>query len=95
MKVEDFEIPIRKAKVIKEGKGIKIISYGRQLRYARSAAAIALEKEGIYCEIIDLSTIPPWDEETVINSVKKAGRCLIAHEARITCGFSAELTAKI
>ena len=59
------------------------------------AAAMAQEKEGISCEIIDLRTILPWDEETVINSVKKTGRCLVTHEAPITCGFGSELTAKI
>ena len=58
------------------------------------AAAMAKEKEGV-CEIIDLRTIYPWDEETVINSVKKTGRCIVTHEAPVTCGFGAELAAKI
>mmetsp|Transcript_87465 Transcript_87465/g.120510 ORF Transcript_87465/g.120510 Transcript_87465/m.120510 type:complete len:107 (-) Transcript_87465:168-488(-) len=58
------------------------------------AAALA-EKEGISCEIIDLRTILPWDQETVINSIKKTGRCLVTHEAPITCGFGAELAAKV
>ena len=53
------------------------------------------EDEGISCEIIDLRTILPWDEETVINSIKKTRRCLITHEAPVTCGFGAELTSKI
>jgi len=92
--VEDFEIPLGKAEVIKEGNDITIISYGTQLRYARMAATMA-EKEGISCEIIDLRTIIPWDQETVLNSVKKTGRCLVTHEAPITCGFGAELTSKI
>lgn len=58
------------------------------------AAALA-EKEGISSEIIDLRTILPWDQETVINSIKKTGRCLVTHEAPITCGFGAELAAKV
>ena len=58
-------------------------------------AAHYAEKEGISCEIIDLRTIIPWDEETVLNSVRKTGRCIVTHEAPITCGFGAELTAKI
>jgi 2-oxoisovalerate dehydrogenase E1 component beta subunit len=93
--VEDYEIPIGKAEIVKEGKDITIISYGTQLRYARMAATMAQEREGISCEIIDLRTILPWDEETVINSVKKTGRCLVTHEAPITCGFGSELTSKI
>jgi len=92
--LEDYEIPLMKAEVMKEGKDITIVSYGTQLRHVRMAAALA-EKEGISCEIIDLRTILPWDEETVINSVKKTGRCLVTHEAPVTCGFGAELTAKI
>ena len=54
-----------------------------------------MEKEGISVEIIDLRTISPWDEETVLNSVKKTGRCIVTHEAPVTCGFGSELTSKI
>lgn len=58
-------------------------------------AAAMVEKEGISVEIIDLRTISPWDEETVLNSVKKTGRCIVTHEAPVTCGFGSELTSKI
>jgi 2-oxoisovalerate dehydrogenase E1 component beta subunit len=60
------------------------------------AVAMA-EKElgGLSCEIIDLRTIFPWDEETVLKSVKKTGKCIITHEAPTSGGFGAELTAKI
>ena len=58
------------------------------------AAALAKE-EGISVEIVDLRTIIPWDEETVLNSVRKTGRCIVTHEAPITCGFGAELTSTI
>lgn len=50
---------------------------------------------GISCEIIDLQTIYPYDAETIIQSVKKTGRCIISHEAPVTCGFGAELAANI
>ena len=92
--VEDYEVPLMKAEVLKEGKDITIVSYGTQLRHVRMAAAMA-EKEGITCEIIDLRTILPWDEETVIKSVAKTGRCIVTHEAPVTCGFGAEITSKI
>ncbi len=58
------------------------------------AAAMA-EEAGISVEIIDLRTILPWDEETVLNSVKKTGKCVITHEAPLTCGFAAELASTI
>ncbi len=58
--LEDYEIPLGKAEVIKEGSDITLISYGLQMRNVRMAAAMA-EKDGISCEIIDLRTIQPWD----------------------------------
>jgi len=58
-------------------------------------AATRAKEIGISVEIIDLRTILPWDEETVINSIKKTGKCIVTHEAPITCGFGAELSAKI
>lgn len=58
-------------------------------------AAARAKEVGISVEIIDLRTILPWDEETVINSIKKTGRCIVTHEAPITCGFGAELAAKV
>ena len=65
-----------------------------QLRQVRMAEARAKEA-GISCEIIDLRTIVPWDRETVIESIKKTGKCIVTHEAPITCGFGAELAATI
>ena len=51
------------------------------------------EEIGISCEIIDLRTILPWDQETVINSIKKTGKCIVTHEAPKTCGFGAEVSS--
>ena len=93
--VEDFTIPLGKAEILQEGTDITLIAYGLQMRVARMAAQMAKEELGLSIEIIDLRTVLPWDEETVINSVKKTGRCLITHEAPITCGFGAELASKI
>ena len=59
------------------------------------AAALAEKEAGISCEIIDLRTIMPWDEETVVESVKKTRRCIVTHEAPLSSGFGAELSAKI
>jgi len=92
--VEDYSIPIGKAEVLQEGKDVTLIAYGLQMRTARMAAHMAGEL-GISVEVIDLRTILPWDEETVLNSVRKTGKCIVTHEAPITCGFGAELTSKI
>ena len=64
------------------------------MRVARMAAKMA-EDVGISVEVIDLRTILPWDEETVLNSVRKTGKCIVTHEAPVTSGFGAELTSKI
>eukprot|EP00971_Amphidinium_carterae_P286930 5696358-Amphidinium_carterae.1 len=58
------------------------------------AAELVVEK-GVSCEVIDMQTLIPWDEEQVMASVKKTGRCVIAHEASKTSGFGAELAACI
>jgi len=53
------------------------------------------EDAGISVEVIDLRTILPWDKETVINSIKKTGKCIVSHEAPITCGFGSEIVSTI
>jgi 2-oxoisovalerate dehydrogenase E1 component beta subunit len=59
------------------------------------AVALAEKEMGVSCEIIDLRTIFPYDEETVLNSVKKTGKCIVTHEAPLSVGFGSELAAKI
>lgn len=71
-----------------------MIGWGAHVRVLQSAAVMA-EKEGINCEVVDLRTIIPWDIEMVRNSVKKTGRVIVSHEAPLTCGFGAEISAKI
>jgi len=78
-----------------EGKDVTIVGYGAQLHVLAHACALAEEKLGISCELIDLRTILPWDVETVEQSVKKTGRMIISHEAPKTGGFAAEISSKI
>jgi pyruvate dehydrogenase E1 component beta subunit len=59
------------------------------------AAAHALSEEGISVEVIDVATIKPLDMETILHSVEKTGRCLVVHEAPLTCGVGAEITAQV
>lgn len=92
---EEFTIPLGKAEVLLEGDAATLIAWGTQVHVLLEVAAMLEEKRGTKVDVIDLQTIQPWDEETVYNSVKKTGRCLIAHEAPISSGFGAELAASI
>jgi pyruvate dehydrogenase E1 component beta subunit len=85
----DYTIPLGKARIVQEGKDVTLISWGSMLQ--RTLRAV----EGYDAEVIDLMTLQPLDEETVLNSVKKTGRVVIVHEAPKTGGFGAELSATI
>ncbi len=78
-KMDDFVLPIGKARVHRTGKDVTLVSFSIGMTYAVKAAA-ELEKEGIDCEIIDLRTIRPLDLETVVASVMKTGRCVTIEE---------------
>lgn len=91
----DYELPLDKAEVIQEGSDITLIGYGTQLYHLSAAAAVAKEKLGVSCELIDLRTISPWDRKTVFDSVRKTGRALVSHEAPKTNGIGAEVAAEI
>merc|ERR1719262_490863 len=91
----DYELPLGKADVLSKGDDVTLIAWGTQVHVMREAAEIARERLGISSEVIDMVSILPWDKETIFNSVKKTGRCIIAHEAPLTNGFGAELSAAI
>ncbi len=78
-KLDDFTVPIGKAKVHREGKDVTIVSFGIGMTYALKAAH-ELAEAGIDAEVIDLRTIRPMDSETVVASVKKTGRCITVEE---------------
>lgn len=87
-----YRVPLGKARIVKEGSDITIVTYSRMVKECQTALA-ALEQEGISAELIDLRTISPWDQETVSASVEKTGRCLVVHEAVLPFGVGAEITA--
>ena len=91
---EPFEVPLRKAAVVREGKDLTIIAWGAMVPAARKAAEAA-EAEGLGAEIIDLRTLSPMDRETFLASVRKTGRALVVHEAPKTCGLGAEIAATV
>lgn len=90
---ESYTLPIGKAEIVQEGKDITILAWGALQRVVWQAAEDLAEKYSV--EIIDLLSLVPLDKETILNSVKKTGRCVIVQEAPKTCGFGAELAALI
>lgn len=91
---DDYEIPLGKGKVVREGEGLTIVCWGAMIPQAQKAAD-EVEKEGIFPEIIDVRTLSPLDHETIIRSVQRTGRVLIVHEAPKSGGLGAEIAALI
>ncbi len=90
----DELLPLGKAKVVREGTHVTLVAWGMTVVMGNEAA-VTLAKEGISIELIDLRTIVPCDIDTILASVKKTGKLLIAHEACRTAGFGAEIAAQI
>lgn len=88
----DYIVPLGKAVVRREGKHLTILSYAAMM-YTSLEAAEALGKEGIEAEVIDLRTLLPLDEETILQSVKKTNKCLVVHEDTKTGGIAGEIAA--
>lgn len=85
----DYAIPLGKADIYQEGSDITVVAWGTMLHRAAEAS------EGFDCEIIDLQTLSPLDEEAILTSVKKTGRLVIVHEAPRTGGLGAEIAALV
>jgi len=92
--VEDWIVPIGKAKVRREGTDVTITAHSRMVGFALQAAE-QLEAEGISCEVIDLRTLRPLDHETVVESVKKTSRLVSAEEGWGPMGVGAEVVARV
>jgi pyruvate dehydrogenase E1 component beta subunit len=88
-------LPIGQAHIARSGKDITLISYGASLRPTLEAAELLEEEDGVHAEVIDLLSIVPLDTATIIESVRKTGRCVIVHEGPRTCGLAAEIIARI
>ncbi|PWW43768.1 branched-chain alpha-keto acid dehydrogenase E1 component [Melaminivora alkalimesophila] len=86
-----YRVPLDSAVVFRPGKQVTVLAYGTMVWVAECAA----RESGIDAEVIDLRSIWPLDLETIVNSVKKTGRCVVVHEATRTSGFGAELVALV
>ena len=91
---EAYTVDIGKAQVVRPGRDVTLIAWGAMVPVCMKAAELC-EPRGADCEVIDLRTLVPLDEETILESVRKTGRVVIVHEAQRTCGFGAEIAALI
>ena len=91
----NFMIPFGKARTVREGTDITVITYGATVQRALVAANQIAEEGGPNVEVIDLRTLSPWDKEAVYASVKKTGRVIVAYEDSISWGYGAEIAARI
>lgn len=91
---EDYIVPFGQAKVKREGKDITIVTYGQNVYHCLDAAK-KLAESGIEAEVIDLRSLVPLDEDTILASIEKTNRVVVVNEAPKTCGFAGELVARI
>jgi 2-oxoisovalerate dehydrogenase E1 component len=91
---DDFMIPFGKAKTVREGTDLSIITYGALVQRSLVAAREA-EKQGISVEIVDLRTLSPYDWNAITESVKKTSRVIVAHEDSLSWGYGAEIAARL
>ncbi|WP_286913519.1 MULTISPECIES: alpha-ketoacid dehydrogenase subunit beta [unclassified Pseudomonas] len=91
---EMYAIPFGEAAYVREGRDLTIVSYGRMVHIALEAAA-ALAKKGVSCEVIDLRTTSPLDEDTILESVEKTGRLIVVDEAHPRCSIATDIAALV
>jgi len=92
---DEYVVPFGKASVLREGTDVTVVSWGALIHRCTDAVERLQGADGTRIEVIDLRTIAPWDRECVLASVRKTGRCLIAHEDNMTAGFGAEIAATL
>jgi 2-oxoisovalerate dehydrogenase E1 component len=91
----DYMIPFGKAKTVKEGKDLTVITYGAVVPRALQAAQKIEREQSVSVELIDLRTLSPYDWEAIATSVRKTSRVIVAHEDTLSWGYGAEIAARI
>jgi 2-oxoisovalerate dehydrogenase E1 component len=91
----DYSIPFGKAKRVREGKDLTVITYGALVQRSLVAARELSQKHGVEVEILDLRSLSPYDWEAIAESVKKTSKALVAHEDCLSWGYGAEIAARV
>lgn len=89
---ESYTIPFGEANIVREGNDVTIVTVGRMVHQAIEAAA-TLAKEGVSCEVVDLRTTSPLDEETILESVENTGRLVVVDESNPRCSIATDISA--
>jgi 2-oxoisovalerate dehydrogenase E1 component len=91
----EYAIPFAKAKIVREGKALTVVTYGALVPRALQAADKLQRETGVDVELIDLRTLSPYDWETIAESVRKTSKVIVAHEDMLSWGYGAEIAARI
>ncbi len=91
---DGHSVPLDRCFILREGRDVTVIAWGAMVSEAL-AAADSLASQGVSAEVIDIATLKPLDAETILTSVKKTGRCIIAQEAPLSGGFGGEIAARV
>ncbi|MEQ9399970.1 MAG: dehydrogenase E1 component subunit alpha/beta [Longimicrobiales bacterium] len=91
----EYMIPFGKAKVVREGSDVTVVTCGALVKRSMDAAKVASEKHGVEAEIIDLRTVQPFDMERIADSVKKTNKVVVVHEDSLSWGIGSEIAARI
>jgi pyruvate dehydrogenase E1 component beta subunit len=92
---EDYTVPLGKARIVREGSDVTVVAWSAAVRLAERAAIQAEEQDGISCTVVDLRTLVPFDEATVVEAFARTGRGVVVQEAPFTAGFGAEVVATV
>lgn len=91
----DYVVPIGKARIARQGAALTIVTFGAMVQRSTEAAEMIAGEDGAELEVIDLRSLNPMDDRTIIESVKKTNRCLVVHEAPRTGGIAGEIVARV
>ncbi len=92
---DDYTVPIGKADIKRSGKDMTVIGYSSSVHWALEAAEIIEKEDGVNVEVLDLRSLLPYDKGTILESVKKTGKVIVAHEATLTGGIGGDISAFI